>query len=452
MVSIDTDLGPQTDIKANIKEVLKAPETREVLAFLISQFLAFAIYASIRQLFPLYLLGVESTKIINYSKIYFLQGLTSLTIEDYGRLISIAVLAKWGVIATAYTFAGLIGRIPSGWLIEKFGRKITIIISFSLMLVSVGCLVITDNTAVLALLFVILRLTNNTFGLASRSLLSDLKTSYKGLYNSLISSAGRLGTLVGSLSLGVVLNFLPGYVMILCGVFLTVIGFISFQLTFVKGKAETIHFIRRVDIKKGKKEKLDFKIFKSKTFIFFTLSFIVFGLIAGVTDPILSLYGAELELSESTIGIILGLSQLSFILLSPIFGWIISSKPKIIDVLLFISAVIMIFNYLLIYLIPDSTAIYTITLFGKNLAQALFFPVVFTILTYELPKAHFSVLYSILTTGFFAGVTGTAYLSTHLFSISKTLPWLFAVISAIVLTIIISTYFLMKKKDNMQRT
>ena len=445
MIDIDTQLGPSPETRTNIKEVLKAPETKEIFAFLLSQFLAFAIYASIRQLFPLYLMEIESSNLANFSSSSYIQSLTTMTVEEYSRTIEIAVLAKWGVIASAYTFAGLIGRIPSGWLIEKFGRKITIFISFGLMIVSVGCLALTENTAVLAFLFVILRLTNNSFGLASRSLLSDLKSKYKGLFNSLISSSGRLGTLVGSLSLGYVLNFFPGYVMLLCGLILSIIGLGAFQLIYMKGEAEARHFIRRVDIKQGKKEKLDYKIFKSKTFIFFTLSFIIFGLIAGITDPILSIYGAKLELSESNIGLILGLSQLSFIILSPIIGWIISNKPNVIDRLLVISSIIMILNYLLIYLMPDSVVVYTIALFGKNMGQALFFPVVFTILTYELPKAHFSVIYSILTTGFFAGVTGTAYLSTYLYGLQETLPWLFAFISSIGLTITILIYNFIKK-------
>ena len=446
MVSIDTELGPSREPQANIRDILKAPETREVLAFLISQFLAFAIYMSIRQLFPLYLIEVESTKMVNFSTLDYLVSISPKDLEEYARNIEVIVLAKWGVIATAYTFAGLIGRIPSGWLIEKIGRKITIVASFTLMIISVGCLIFTNNTAILALLFVILRLTNNTFGLASRSLLSDIKSRYKGLYNSIISSSGRLGTLIGSLSLGFVLNFFPGYVMLVCGLILAVIGFGVFQLVFVKGQAETMHFIRRIDIKKGKKEKLDFKVFKSKTFIFFTLSFIIFGLISGITDPILSLYGASLNLSQSTIGLVLGLSQLSFILLSPIIGWTISSKPMMTDGLLITSSCILILNYLLIYLIPSSAAVYTIILFGKNLAHALFFPIVFTILTYELPKAHFSLIYSILTTGFFIGITGTAYLSTYLYRISETLPWLFAIISAAALTITVVIYTIVKRK------
>ncbi len=451
MVSIDTDLGPPTEQLLKLKDIFKAPETREVLAFLLSQFLAFAVYMSIRQLFPLYLFEIESSKLINFSSYEYILNVAPNSLDEFTRNIEIAVLTKWGVIATAYTLAGLFGRIPSGWLIEKLGRQVIIIASFILMIVSVGSLALTDNTTILALLFVILRLTNNTFGLASRSLLSDLKTKYKGLYNSLISSSGRLGSLIGSLSLGFVLNFFPGYVMILCGLALAVIGFGAFQLVFVKGKAETMHFIRRIDIKKGKKEKLNFQIFKSKTFIFFTLSFIIFGLISGITDPILSIYGTKLELSESTIGMVLGLSQLSFILLSPLIGWMLSNKPKISDGLLILSSILLTINYLLIYLVPTSVAVYTIILFGKNLAHALFFPVVFTILTYELPKAHFSLIYSILTTGFFVGITGTAYLSTYLYRISETLPWLFAFISAIMLAVTVVIYSIVKKSDNEQK-
>ncbi|TFG08414.1 MFS transporter [Candidatus Heimdallarchaeota archaeon] len=449
-MSIDTELGPPTEAEVNILDVLRNPETKEVFAFLLSQFFAFAIYMSIRQLFPLYLMEAESSKLMNFSRMDYLVSFSPIGLEEFSRSVQLIVVAKWGIIATAYTFAGLFGRIPSGWLIEKIGRRKTIIISFILMIISVGCLALTDITGILALLFAILRLTNNTFGLASRSLLSDLKSKHKGLFNSLISSSGRLGTLVGSLSLGFVLDIFPGYVMILSGFALSIIGTGAFLLLFVKGKAEAMHFIRRVDIKKGKKEKLDLKIFKSKTFIFFTLSFIVFGIISGITDPILAIYGDELNLNESSIGMILGLSQLSFILLSPLIGWIISSKPKVIDGLLITSAVIIIINYLLIYLIPYSVAIYTVILFGKNLAHALFFPVVFTILTYELPKAHFSVIYSILTTGFFLGITGTAYLSTYLYTISTSLPWLFAVIAAVVLTITVVIYTLVKKEKNVQ--
>ncbi|MHA1816829.1 MAG: MFS transporter, partial [Candidatus Heimdallarchaeaceae archaeon] len=116
------------------KEFIKSKETRELLAFIASQFISFSIFVSVRQLFPLYLL------------------------ERY-EISETEVLIKWGVIVTAYTFTGLIARIPSGWIIEKFGRKISVLSSYIIMTIAVGSLSLTRNTAILAILFVFLRLT-----------------------------------------------------------------------------------------------------------------------------------------------------------------------------------------------------------------------------------------------------------------------------------------------------
>ena len=448
MPHIETELPPPSDVQMNIKDVLKAPETKEILAFFTSQFLSFALYMSIRQLFPLYLQERTSYQMMNYAFFMSMSDFIPTNLDQFTSGIESAVLIKWGIIATAYTFAGLVGRIPSAWLVEKFGRKPSIITSYIFMIFSLGLLIITDNTALLALLFIILRLTNNVFGLCSRSLISDVKSKYKGLYNSVISSFGRLGTLVGAISLGYVLDFLPGYVMLLCGFIVAIFALGVFQLLFVKGKAETIHFLRRVDIQKGKKTKLDFNVFKSRTLVFFTLSLIIFGFISGITDPVISLYGKNiLFLSERMIGTIIGLSQLSFVLISPIIGWIISNKPKTNRTLLVTASVIIMLNYLLIYLVPNSAFVYAAILFIKNIGHALFFPVVFTILTYELPKAHFSIIYSVITTGFFLGVTGTTYLSTFLYNISPVYPWLFAWITGVVLISTVIFYVIFRKSD-----
>jgi MFS family permease len=448
MAPLEAELPPPPDVRMKIKDVWKAPETKEILAFFTTQFLSFAIYMSIRQLFPLYLQERTSFQLVNYAFFMSMSDFKPSNLEEFTSGIETAVLVKWGIIATAYTFAGLVGRIPSGWLVEKFGRKISIVTSYSLMIISLGFLMLTDNTAFLAILFIFLRLTNNVFGLCSRSLLADMKSKYKGLYNSLISSFGRLGTLIGAISLGFVLDFFPGYIMILCGF---IVGFFAlgiFLLLFVKGEAETHHFIRRVDIKKGEKKKLDFQIFKSRTFIFFTLCFIVFGFVSGITDPIISLYGKNiLFLSERMIGTIIGLSQLSFVLLSPFIGWIISSKPKSNRGLLIGAAFTIMLNYLLIYLIPYNPFVYAAILFIKNIGHALFIPVVFTILTYELPKAHFSVIYAVITTGFFVGITSTTYLSTYLYNISPVYPWLFAWIMGAVLIGIVLFYVVFRKAE-----
>ncbi len=420
MTELETIPPSSQDKKEKFSDIFKAQETREVLAFLTAQFLSFLVYMSIRQLFPLYLQ------------------------ERFG-LSEEQVVIKWAIITTVYTFTGLFARVPSGWIIEKYGRKIILFVAFVIMTLSVGGLAFTNNTALLAVLFSLLRLTNNVFGLASRSLLSDLKTRYKGVFNSVISSSGRLGVLIGTVGLGYVLDFLPAYAMIICVFALSILGLISFRLLFVNGKAETIHFLRRIDVKEGRKTKFDFQIFKSGSVTFFIAAFIIFGIISGVTDPIIALYGKNvLNQSDSFIGTLLGLSQLSFIVVSPIIGWLISKKPNIINYLLLTSSIIMVGNYLTLYLFPDSVLVYGMMLFIKNIGHALFFPVVFTILTYELPKAHFSILYSIITTGFFLGVSATSYLSGYLYNISYKLPWLAAVIASVALCSTILVFVIYK--------
>lgn len=428
MPELETIPPSSQDKKEKISDIFKAQETREVLAFLTAQFLSFLVYMSIRQLFPLYLQ------------------------ERFG-LSEEQVVIKWAIITTIYTFTGLFARVPSGWIIEKYGRKIILFVAFVIMTLSVGGLAFTNNTALLAVLFSLLRLTNNVFGLASRSLLSDLKTRYKGVFNSMISSSGRLGVLIGTVGLGYVLDFLPAYAMIICVFALSILGLISFRLLFVNGKAETIHFLRRIDVKEGRKTKFDFQIFKSGSVTFFIAAFIIFGIISGVTDPIIALYGKNvLNQSDSFIGTLLGLSQLSFIVVSPIIGWLISKKPNIINYLLLTSSLIMVGNYLTLYLFPDSIVVYGMMLFIKNIGHALFFPVVFTILTYELPKAHFSILYSIITTGFFLGVAATSYLSGYLYNISYNLPWLAAVIASVVLCSTILVFVIYKIIDRRKST
>ncbi len=428
MPELETIPPSLQDKKEKLSDIFRAQETREVLAFLTAQFLSFLVYMSIRQLFPLYLQ------------------------ERFG-LSEEQVVIKWAIITTVYTFTGLFARVPSGWIIEKYGRKIILLVAFVIMTLSVGGLAFTNNTALLAVLFSLLRLTNNVFGLASRSLLSDLKTRYKGVFNSVISSSGRLGVLIGTVGLGYVLDFLPAYAMIICVFALSILGLISFRLLFVNGKAETIHFLRRIDVKEGRKTKFDFQIFKSGSVSFFITAFIIFGIISGVTDPIIALYGKNvLNQSDSFIGTLLGLSQLSFIVVSPIIGWLISKKPNIINYLLLTSSLIMVGNYLTLYLFPDSVLVYGMMLFIKNIGHALFFPVVFTILTYELPKAHFSILYSIITTGFFLGVSVTSYLSGYLYNISYKLPWLAAVIASIVLCSTILVFVIYKIMNRRKST
>ena len=191
--------------KASLKEILKAQDTREVAAFLTSQFVGFLVFMSLGQIFPLYL--------------------EKSTGQDWG--------IRWGIIVAAYTFGGIITRVPSGYLVEKLGRKTLVIVSYIIMTLTAGALAFTQNLILLATLWIILRSSNNIFGLTSRSLLSDLETKYKGFYNSIISTSGRFGSLVGIVSLGVLLEFFQPYVMIIFVFVLSIIGGVLFILIYL---------------------------------------------------------------------------------------------------------------------------------------------------------------------------------------------------------------------------
>ncbi len=273
-------------------------------------------------------------------------------------------------------------------------------------------------------------------------------------YNSLISSFGRLGNLIGTVGLGFVLNYLPPIVLLIVIVVVAIVGMIVFKLLFIEGKAELRHFTRRIDLKQGKKKaKFKFKLLTSQIFLFFSFSFALYGVIAGLTNPLFSIYGKNvLNLSESLVGTLLGLSQLSFIVISPFVGLLVSKRPNLTYYLLLIASILTTFNLLLFYFYYESVALYATFLFVKNIAQALFFPVIFTIYTFKLPKEHFSLLYSISTTLFFLGYAATSYVSGVLFNINYNLPWLYASIVGIllILSIIVATIYNSKKGEKLQ--
>ncbi|MCG3216548.1 MAG: MFS transporter [Candidatus Heimdallarchaeota archaeon] len=408
--------------KAGLKEILKAQDTREVTAFLSSQFIGFLVFMSLRQIFPIYL-----------------QKSTGISEAE--------TIIKWGIIVAAYTFGGIITRIPSGYLIEKIGRRSMIISSYIIMTLAVGGLAFAQNTVLLALLFIMLRSSNNIFGLTSRSLLSDIETKYKGFYNSIISTSGRFGSLIGIISLGILLDFFRPIIMLVFVFVFSIVGIVLFQLIFIKGRGEKKHLERRLNLKNGERTKLKRKEILNRVFIFFFIAFTIFGIMEGFTNPQFSLYGYNvINLSESVVGTIIGLSNISFVIVGPIVGLVITFRKKIINLMLLIACTLISVNYLLIYLMPNSMIMYIIFLFVRSAGHALFFPVVMTILTSELSKEHFSFLFSTITTAFFLGLAATSYASGVLLNMNISYFWLSSLISSIVVTILITMYFLFNQR------
>ena len=413
---------------SNFRELLKSQETREIVAFLSTQFIAFLVFMSLRQIFPLYL-----------------QNQTGLDWEQ--------IAIQWTTVVSVYTFGGIITRIPSGFLIEKLGRKVMIVISYILMILSVGGLAFTTSTIALAALWVIIRTSNNIFGLTSRSLLSDIESKYKGFYNSLTSAAGRLGSMIGTIGLGIILDFFQPYIMLVCVVVISVLGLIIFFLLFIKGKGEERHENRREIVKNGTKTKLDLSIFKSKIFIFFVTAFIVIGLMEGLSNPLFGIYGAsDLNLSDTLVGTLIGLSNLSFVIIGPIVGIVISQKSEAIDYLFLAAPLIMFTNYLVFYLVEKTVIVFAVFLFVRNIGHALFFPIAMTILTSELPKDNFSFIYSIITTAFFLGNSLTNYLGGIIYERDHILPFFYSMIVSIIAIIVVFIYVMQDKLTKRRKT
>ncbi|MHA1222796.1 MAG: MFS transporter [Candidatus Heimdallarchaeaceae archaeon] len=423
MSEIDVFSTKLEKVKVNFREIAFSEEGKEIRAFLTSQFISFLVFMALRQIFPLYL-----------------QTKTGLPWED--------IAIRWSVIMMVYTLGGILTRIPIGYLMEKFGRKIMIVSSYLLLIVSVGALAFTESTIWLAIIWVFIRVTNNTFGLSGRSLLSDIESKYKGFYNSLISTAGRLGSLIGTIVLGVILDIFEPQIMLICAVALAILGLIIFLLIFRKGKGEKRHEMRRYEQKNGLKRNFNYSYLKSKVFIFFAIAFFVFGLMEGVTSPLFSIYGKnDLGLSSSLVGTIIGLSNLSFIIFGPIIGIIISRKPKSNNYLLLTSSLIVFVNYLIFYFLAKNVFVFALFLVIRNLAQAMFFPVSMTILTSKLPKDFFAVLYSIITTAFFLGNVGTNYLGGLIYNQNHVLPWLYSFLISITLIGIVAFYILSTNRE-----
>jgi MFS family permease len=421
MPELESVLTWRQRTRASLKEIIKAKDTREVTVFFTSQFVGFLVFMSLRQIFPLYL-----------------QKTSGLSEEE--------IVIKWAIIVAAYTFGGIITRIPSGIIIEKVGRRNMIVISYLLTIGSIVGLAFTQNTIMLAALFIILRTANNSFGLSSRSLLSDLDTKYKGFYNSMISTAGRFGSLIGTITLGVLLDFFKPYIMIIFAGILAVIGLVIFLYIFIAGKGED-RFKKRQEVKwAGNKVRIKRKDFMNSIFIFFFSAFVIFGIMEGFSNPLFSLYGKNvINLSDSLVGILIGLSNISFIVVGPIIGLTISDSKKLVNILLIAAPILMACNFLMIFLVPSNQIVYTVFLFVRNVGHAMFFPIVMTILTSELSKDLFSILYSIITTAFFLGIAATSYFSGILYTTNIIYPWLSSLVSAVALTLLMITYILYKK-------
>jgi hypothetical protein len=68
-----------------------------------------------------------------------------------------------------------------------------------------------------------------------------------------------------------------------------------------------------------------------------------------------------------------------------------------------------------------------------------------TILTSELSKELFAVLYSVITTAFFLGVAGSSYFSGVLYTKDIIYPWLSSLVSAVMLILLMIFYVLYNK-------
>jgi len=403
-------------------EIMKSEETKEVLAFVLTQFISFFVFRAITQIFPLYL-----------------QRTTTLTDKE--------VAIKWGTIVSAYTFGGIFTRIPVGILIEKLGRKTIVIISYLVMILATAGLMISTSTWYLALAFILLRTSANTFGLSSRSLLSDIETNYKGFYNAIISTFARLGSLVGTVTLGVIIEFLPAYIMLLFPAILSILALFLFIGLFYEGEAEKRHQTRQTQKVDGHKVAFKLRDFVNSAFIFFFVIFAVFGIAEGITGPVLSLYGKNvLNLSESYVGTIIGLAQIGYIGVSPFIGILISKDTKYLLILPTVSVIVWIADYLLVYLLPLSLTAFIVFLVIRNLVQAMFWTSALTILTTDLPKDKFALMYSVFTTTFFAGISLGSLFSGSIFARDYRLTWLYSMYVVLLLFALLIAYFFFQKK------
>jgi len=423
MADLDTTVvARETSSLRQIRALIKTEETKEIVAFILTQFVSFFVFRAITQIYPLYL-----------------QRTTTLTEKE--------VAIKWGLIVSAYTFGGIFTRVPMGILIEKLGRKIITVISYLLMILATVGLAFSTATWYLALAFILLRTSANSFGLGGRSLISDMETKNKGLYNALISTFARIGGLVGIVALGVIIEFLPPYVMLLFPAVLALLGLVFFVLFFYEGSGERRYKLRKKEQIHGNKVSLTIKDFVTKSFLFFFLIFTTFGIAEGITGPVVSLYGKNiLNLSESHVGTIIGLAQVGYIATSPFIGVIISKNQKYLFILPTISVILWIGDYLLMFFLPLSTSAFIAFLVVRNLIQAMFWTSALTILTTELAKDKFALMYSILTTTFFAGISIGSLFSGAIFAKDYRLTWLYSMWAAIALFILLLGYFLIQQK------
>ncbi len=407
------------------KEFIQSEETKEMIAFFTSQMLVFMVYISIRNLYPLYL-----------------QKNTSLSEAE--------IVTKWAIIISAHSLAGILTRIPAGSLIESLGRKKMAISAYLLMMISmIGLTVPIINTIWLVSLFIILKISNNVFGLVGRSALADIETEFKGIYSSLLSTFGRIGNLIGSLALGFILELFPPIFMLITAALITALGLIVFLILFREGEGEISYKNRKEKNRKEGKTKVNLHEFLSFTFVFFLIQFLIFGLEEGLTSPLFSIYGKNvLGLKESLIGSFLGVSQLAFIIISPLIGVIITKSQNNISGLLLVSSLITTANHFFMFIFYDSVFYFVIFLFVRTIGHALFFPIVITILTTTLPKDHFNLMYSVITTSFFVGLMITSPIGGVIYNNTRYHQWFYAAATTFLLVIMNIIYLYVEHKKS----
>ena len=386
-----------------MRTFLSNSSTLAARSFMVSQAVGFALYVGLIRMFPLYLE------------------------RQYG-LTESEVLVFWPSVLTTAILVGGATRIPMAFVIDRFGRKASVLLAFVVSISITFLVSTTQNPYLIAVMFAILRTTTHLYPLTARSVVAD-NPEYKGELNGILGSMSRIGSLIGNSAFGLALTLYFPRMMIYWAIGLGIGGIVLFLAFYVPSPESSVNMRNQSREKRNQAyTALLQQLFTSKSGLL-ALIYLTNGAIMGLTASIQSLFAEhQLGLNPASIGGLVSLSELAFITASPLVGLLLSRTR---DARPFLGLGLLTLSIVNLSVALDPTLItFTLFLVGNAIATALIFTSAVTYLTSVYTKG-FAFIFAVLTSAFFVGQSILNLVGASLYDHSPVSPFFWGAVTAL---------------------